>query len=346
MAISRGLTLFTSDSRPRYATDVLNTLALPVGSLYHFRYETKYVTPEIRNEFENLDPVGTRVLLAFRDAAQDDDNAFMVPVRWATLTAVELILDFYVIRFNLEGYPTFAQTYGVEKVSIRAASTNFVRELPEPTRHLPVQLGLTPFVEPRATADRVSWIDVAKRLALHDCFATTHFLRIARVTDRRGRDLARSSDGHYVLPERQYGTVSLDYFAVQYEEHNAQLRLAGDPALIRVATAGSIALDSRYDSRQVLIQAGAVTGQTSTELEISTYAERRDLRQTVLRLPFRIVRSHSLLGYRVATSAIGAAAVAAPGILRDAIDPALGVVLACLGALILAVGTNVIGSSR
>lgn len=344
MSIAKGLTLFTSDSRPRYATDILNVLALPIGAFYHFRYEAKYLTSEIQNEFENQTPEGTRVLIVFRDETAAE-SPFMVPVRWATVNSVERISDFYVIRFCLEGYPVFSKDYTGSKEDIQLLCGRFLLQFSEASRHLPVQLGLTPLVELRSTADKNSWIEAVKRLAQHGTFSTSHFVRIAGITDRRGKNLRLSVDGEYILTEWQYAVLQLDYFAVNYGPHRAELKLTSDPKLVRVASIGSITLDSRYDSRKTWIQGGSVPGTTATELHISTSGGGDAMPQTEVKLPIVVARSKRMLMWRIGASTIGAGLIATPGILGSGTDPALRILTALCGALILAFGTNIRPSS-
>jgi hypothetical protein len=346
MPIENGVTLFTSDSRPRYAVDLLNVLALPLGTEYHFRYSTSYVPSQIRHEFENCNAPGTVALIAFRDESQQAEAPFMVPVRWATITSVQLVADFYVVGFELGNYPILSDHYNGNRAEIEEKSSAQREEFVAATRDLPVQAGLTSLVEPTTNFDRNTWIQIAKTLALHERFSSTHFLRVRGVTDRMGRDAWHSSERAYVLSERQYGRIRLDYFAEEYEEDDAVLCFTGDESLIRIASRANIPLDSRYDSRQVLIQAGSVPGHTSTEVEISVCATHENPYQTTLRLPFQVSRSKGVIIARIATSAAGAGMVAAPGILGDTLQPVSAVLVVCVGALVLAIGTNLVGSSR
>lgn len=339
MPIARGLTLFTSDSRLLYATDVLNCLALPSGVQYQFRYESKYISPEIKHEFENLSPSGTKALVVFRENAPSNDNApFMVPIRWVIIQHVELIADFYIIRFRLEGYPIPSQEYTGDKESIQLHCSKYLLQLNQIARNLPVQLGLTSFVDLKATSDRAFWIDVAKRLAQHSTFAATHFIRVANISNGSGKELPMSSGSEYILTEKEYSTITLDYFAISYHEHNATLKLSSDADVIRIACGGNIMLNSRYDSRRVSIQAGQVAGATATELEIFTHDDRRGVPQTRLSIPFSVKRSRKAILIKIAATAVGATLVAMPGIVGASVDSIVRITIALLGALVLTCG--------
>jgi hypothetical protein len=337
-----GVTLFTSDSRRRYATDLLNVLALPPGAHYQFRYETKYVPPELRHAFEASSVAGTRALIAFRDeSVSSAKSPFIVPVRWATISEIELISDFYVIRFSLAGYPVFSRSFATDKAAIHEQCKAYLQQVPENARHLPVQAGLTPLVEPRDTDDKSAWINVARALALHVPFSTTHFIRIAKIVSAKTARLSTTVDGEYVLAERQYAEIQLDYFAVNYGPPSDDLQITSDQSLIRVASLGSITLDSRYDSRKLRIQGGSVPGKTTTELQISTRGPDESLPQTRLRLPFMVRPSRKVIAYKVVTSAVGAALIATPAILGPTISPAVRIAVALTGAIVLAIGTNI-----
>lgn len=345
MAISRGLTLFTSDSRPRYATDILNVLALPCGFPYHFRYDTKYISSELKNEFENLSPAGTKLMIAFKDESVTSiDTPFMVPIRWAVLQNIELLPDFYIVNFTLDGYPVYSKEYTVEKAAIADQCRKYLGQIPTGTCNLPVQFGLTPFVELRTTSERAGWIDVAKRLALHENFSVTHFLRIAEILDENGRRLQVTSEGELILHEQQYARIRIDYFALNFGSQLSELMITGDSSLLRVASRPDIPLDSRYDSTKVLIHGSPVPGRTVTGLNISTKDSRLGAPQTHLFIPFLIRRSKGILLWRITLSGIGAGLVATPGILGTTVSSTVQILIACVGALLLAVGT-VIGSA-
>jgi hypothetical protein len=63
-------------------------------------------------------------------------------------------------------------------------------------------------------------------------------------------------------------------------------------------------------------------------------------------LPFEVVRSHRALLVRILINTTGAMLVAVPGILGPSTDVSYRVLIACLGALVLALGTNLVSSGK
>jgi hypothetical protein len=345
MAIPNGLTLFTSDSRTRYASDILAVLALPDGFRFHFRYDSRHICTDLRQEFESPSLRGTRALIAFKDEqGASSGNPYIVPVRWATIDSVELLPDFYVINFTLEGYPAYVKEFSGTKDALVEHCRKYLDELPNGTRSLPVQRGLTPFVDRQTRTDKSSWIDVAKRLAMHQTFSATHFLRIGSITNDTGSPLPRNEDGDLSLAERDYARLQIDYFAVNYPENPCELQITSDSSLVRIASRTAIPLDARYDSTKVLIHGGSVPGPTLTGIYISTKDSRPESPQTSLHIPLMIVRARRMLFRRLFFTAVGACLVATPGILGTSVDSGLRIAIAFGGAILVAYG-SIVGST-
>lgn len=131
MPIQKGLTLFTSDSRLRYASDVLSVLALPDGFAFHFRYDSRHISTDNRREIEGTGAPGTKILIAFKDEnGAKDGSPYIVPLRWAILNSVEPMPDFFVFNFTLSGYPAFVKEFTGGKESLVQECARYVSELP------------------------------------------------------------------------------------------------------------------------------------------------------------------------------------------------------------------------
>jgi hypothetical protein len=264
----------------------------------------------------------------------------MVPLRWATITSIDAVSDFYVIRFKVQGYPHTSQRYSGSKSEISRLCSEYLAQFSEPTRGLPVQLGLTPFVEPRTTDERATWVDIARRLAEHPTFAMCHFLRVSNLASERGRALPVSGQGEFRLPQSQYAVLRVDYYALNSGTFTSELSFESDSALLRIASLGSIPLDSRYDSRDIWVQGGSVAGRTATELQIATRSGVEDVPQTAIRLRFLVEKSRALVAYQLLTMSVGAWLVATPGLLGDETSVAHKIVVALAGGVVLALGAH------
>jgi hypothetical protein len=334
MAISQGITLITSKSRPRYATDALNVLALPSGMKYHFRYDRKYLNDDLINQFENQDPKGTKVLIVFCDEFNTSDP-FMVPIRWAIIEEVRQISDFYVIWFRLNSYPVFSRSFSGQHQAMSDACKQYLGKFPGDERSLPIHLGLTPFVEMKGGNDDMAWMEIARRLSLHSYFKNTFFIRIsAKKTELR--PFEKFGNEGYLLSESRYACIQLDFFAAHYGADENKVYIRSDNTVLRVASSSVVHLDSRYDSRDVLIQAGAVSGTTFSLLEIETSCDNKLEPQTKLNMPFVVTRNMRVTIIRMILGGIGGALVSLPGVLGMNSPLELRVAVAFVGAIALA----------
>ncbi len=79
----------SSASRDGYGKDVVDTLAAPVCGEHQFRYDQKWVDPDVRLLADQGKlPANAKCLLCFVDLRGDPKDPFVLPLREATLTQV------------------------------------------------------------------------------------------------------------------------------------------------------------------------------------------------------------------------------------------------------------------
>lgn len=341
-----GLTLLTSDSRPKYANDALAVLAVPFGLSYQFRYYQSYVPTTLKHHLDNNEFKPCKALIAYREekCCAAGDQA-IVPLRWATLLKVEKIGDFYTFTFECRGYPRLSGGgFPPNRQALVALAAQYQADYKDDWK-MPVHVGVPRFAVNGDSADRDTWMGLAATLALSPPFSETHFLRVGSFSRPGGKEHNTDPDGWRTMVQGQYAHVAVDYFAANYGNHDAKLIVAGDSTILRVASRAELQLDSRYDSLRVWVQAGAVPGSTRTELEVRTVDSRAGAPQTAIRLPVLVTRSWRKMAIQVVATAAAAIAVAAPGLLPEGDYFSLKLVLAALGAVVLAAAGLLGGAS-
>ena len=347
MEISDSITLFTSDARPKYINDVLSVIGLPSGSQYQFRYETKYVPSAIRDFFENKSVQGTKVLIAFKSLnSLNENDTFIVPIRWATLNKVSRLTDFYVLKFTVNSYPEFSNDISNCTLDeIIKKSNELILNLPQECKKLPVVPGLISMVDPKQSEDENSWLMIAKALSRNKTFEYTHFLRVSKLRNETNNSVDNNPLGQFQVSDGKYFSVKIDYFAENFSNRrSAFLKVQTIPTFIQCSCNSTIILDSRYDSLTIWFYALTLPGDGFTEIEIYTTSSENEP-SPLIKIPIEVIKSKNLSLLRFLTSTIGGILIAMPGIVKDLSTP-LNIMFASVGALIIAAGVNFIYPRR
>jgi|GEM_PF-4236407 len=104
----------SSASREGYSKDVVDTLAAPVGGERQFRYDQKWVDPNLRDLVSrDALPANAKCLLCFVDLRGKPQTPFILPLREAILTRVIAVGTTYTLVFQLGAFrrPTDARAF-------------------------------------------------------------------------------------------------------------------------------------------------------------------------------------------------------------------------------------------
>ncbi len=344
------LTLFTSDSRQQYLNDALAVLATPPGSIFHFRYEARYLPKPAFPLLADGSAVGSRLLLAFRQEVGDiSHEQTLIPLRWGTLTAVDSTYDVYNLTFGCLGYPVIipkgSDSDNADELRTRAA--DYKASMKEGDWRLPVHLGFPDFVDTTSDDDsRHQWLRIARLLATHKPLCDMHLLRIDTPRDDRGAPLIVDVDGRFLSRQGCYSSIRFDYYAAEMRASAPTLNAMVQSGHLRLFSEARHELGSRYGTGELCVQGEEVAGPTRTEVVISLVEDANDPTRTVVRLGFVVRRSTRALILRVVVTGIGAALVALPGILQGTVPTWLKATSASIGALALAYAVNFLRASQ
>jgi hypothetical protein len=330
MSKNRGITLFTSDSRPKYITDVFNVLALPEGFIYKFRYDKAYISSDIQESFDGKSILGTSVLISFISKIRDSDAGFnnpdyfnfIVPIRWGVIRNVSLEHGFYVILFEIKGYPVYENLFPDDKTKIVKASFDYIFSLPETKRALPVHEGFPHFVKLQSNQRNGAWSDVVSRLSLHSIFESIHFLHVSSFIKKdsffistKKLKIHQSDEGDFLINGSNYVEIKVQYLAKTYSECNTYINIESDDDFIRLASPKKHSLSSRYDSIDVMFEVKPVTGDTRTQIEIYTFCESSNSPQAHLTIPCLVKKSNSKIAVHFSLNFLGSFFISIPPIL-------------------------------
>lgn len=99
------LHLFTSSIRELYIADAINVLAAPVGSIYRFRYDGKYLDANTRERWKREHLISSPVIVHFSlQHPADFHPAVFIPLRRGKVTKTLVEGDTYIVYFRLGVY--------------------------------------------------------------------------------------------------------------------------------------------------------------------------------------------------------------------------------------------------
>lgn len=348
--------LLSSDSRRRYAEDVLRALALPRGAIIQFRYETDYVAGALQQAIANGSAVGRRCLVTFlADRESPETEPFVVPVRFATVVATACVADMAVFRLRVDDYANLEE-FPLSEADIRAKGGWFVDRLaeanggrwyPATTRFPDLHLHERPGDDPDA------WLGVARRLARHPTYRSSYFVRTEEPLLGRDRTGTLDAEGRLHLSDGDSVKIRVSFYSDGYTPAAKRLVCATDGTFLKIASDDSYDVASRYDTVEFWLRPETLGFDALARVGITLAADTRagpapggDSLTTSAGFPVVVRRSRSRLLAWVSASAAGAFLVALPAVLGPGVQLPLRVLCAVCGAALLAVANIVISHAR
>ena len=332
----------SSDARPRYAQDVLAALALPRAAVLQFRYAANYVDPALRDACSNQSIVGRRCLLAYV-SQRSAPMQHLVPVRYAEVVGVDAVADLFVFRFRLDAYPDltdWALDVDVLAASARSVLNGMMKRSGGPLFMASFRTPRLPYDVGAASDDAAGWIEITRRLATVPTFARCHFVKLDAPRSDSGTVLPLDEHGEVTVTEGQSLSVRLTYYCDEYYDAPKQINAETLGDQVKMVSTAAVPVSSRYDNVEFRLHAQPAPSRAFSRFKVTmTASEDAGDVPTVIDFPITVRPSRRDLLLRVATSGIGALAVAAPAILGSSSDLGLRLGLATAGALLIAFST-------
>ncbi|KAI4452198.1 hypothetical protein C823_006780 [Eubacterium plexicaudatum ASF492] len=333
-------TLFSSDSTIKYKKDILNVLAAPENGIYHFRYEDKYVQSDAQTMFQNWSHF-RMAIVAFRSGSNaNEDEQFIVPIRWVEIIETELVADFYTITFRIKKYPRFSTDFennSHQFSGINEKAKNYF-EISREHKELSVRKELLPYVNPDYKQENDSnWLKIVKALSLIHGYDNFHFLRCSPLCVASKK--CGMQNEFTILEESKYTYLKVDYYQSSYDPGiNGKIHVDVNPDFITVASGIGNELESRYDSVKISFQAKKSMNNSLSEINIYTTGLQLE---TKINIPVKIVKNKSSKFFHALIMALGAFVVGLPGILENNIEWGYKVIISLAGAMIMIVSNYI-----
>lgn len=344
----RRLLLLSSNLRQRYAEDILTALALPPGSMIQFRYGADYVVPTLQRLVADGTIVGATATLAFV-ADTDSDRAFLVPVRLATVVSAACVADIFVLKLRVGSYVDLDR-YPRTADDIMKSSRDFIDHLVASNDRFYSAVTNFPDLRIQGSSDPAThWLGAARRLALHQTFECSYFVRVDAPSKQNGKNLSFDKDGRLAVVDQQSVHVPVSFYSEKYEPAAKPILFCNtDGTFVRVSSDDTYEVALRYDSVEFWLHPAALNFDSLSRITITLrgQGDNSKIVPARARFPVTIRRSRSRLVARILTSGTGALLVALPAILGVDSPLQLRIVLAVVGAALLATATVALNSPK
>jgi hypothetical protein len=339
--------LTSSDARPLYVQDIMTAVAAPRGAVIQFRYDIRYVTEDLWAMLESRKAVGKDAIVAFVGNISIPGDEYLVPVRLAKIVDVKAWGGrAAIVRMEVRDYPDMAGWSRTDQTELVAKGKQALKDVFDQYKSR-----YNSFRSAMATSNGLpttgsgsseqSWLGVTDRLALLDTFVNSYFLYLALVNSTDPSKSLQLSDGRLELPNRQ-GIIVKSYYTRTSSPASGNTRelsvSAAESSILSIASDSKREILSRYDEVDFWFQAKPVQEKSRTILtallpgDSSTPGDQT----TRVLIPVTVYKPIARRVARGFAGAAGAGLVAAPALMGPGSNFTSRVIIACIGAFIVA----------
>lgn len=368
------ITLFSSDSRPRYEKDIFNIVALPINSTYRFRYRAEYISKNIIPLINSKGKKEILALIAFRtNKGVDNKDVFITPIRWAVIKNIQRIEKFYCFDFVVKQFVKFNPKYEnakdnqsqINKIALEYFGSSekdeifvsdcvpdiiekYVEREEYDSNKRWISIIKAWFQYPKDEKEECDsnkrWISIIEALFQYPKFENRFFLKSTNLISLDILEKLKkcpwklSNYKPAVVREGKRIYFQLDYFNDKVKEtEESKINIGFDNTLlIPTGDYGEI-IESSYDSNTYGFQAKKVLGSVQTQITIThvvTTNKNNEIIRTQIKLPLTIERNIILIWLRFIVTLFGVGLVGLAGILPACTPFSYKLVLFVLGTLI------------
>jgi hypothetical protein len=230
--------LLSSDQREKYVEDIFSAVALPQGATMRFRYEAKYLPPDLLQQYGQDYTSPFMGLVCFKGTFESQQLG-IVPVRWVKVYRVRRVLDFFVFYFEVLGFPSFSAKFREAQGSTIASCTSeYYSQIPAGLAGLPVLTSPLGYVESTESTSKDSWLEIVRELSKHTIFRGTHFLRVNSLSGLKTIE-AIADERRFVFTEGTDLQIETEFYA-STQEGTSLVSLIADSESVRTLVVGYI----------------------------------------------------------------------------------------------------------
>jgi len=297
------------------------------------------VANDIHTQVATGSIVGSEALVAFVGNVGTTD-AYLLPVRLATVLSAEFIADALVVRFITGAFPELSawphdgltlETRG--KTDLAQISAGYQGNYFAASGRCD---GLTITAAGNATTD---WNQVTSRLATLKTFSDSFFVRTSLVMSDSAPTLVGLKAGVAHLSSRHTVVLRCWFYRGKYVPSARDISVESDQSVISLSSDSSYEINSRYDEVEFWLhpQRLAADSRTMVSLRLPGDPTATGDLTTRIQIPMVVRKPVTPRLLRGITAAAGASLIAAPALMGAGTSLSLRIALAVLGALIVSI---------
>ena len=349
------ITLFASDARLQYTKDVFSVLALPRGSSFQFRYESRYIEPNAKELLKEGKIDNLKAIVAFKSTFQADrTKSFCVPIRFVTIVSVSCTADVYKINYVVDGYPSVSSDYRVNSFSdINKYAVEIFDKFEQ--KDYTVCYDMLPKIElaDQVETDDKDWREICRMMSMIPEYKSYHFIKcslpyINTLNDAgSGEKKYLSKKGiYYKFVENKCINIDVDYYAEQYDPNKVTgIEVVIDEKILGKTKGLKTTFLSRYGTKKVGFQTLKTPNNSISEIVINATSTNDNEIDTELIYPIIICKEQGSIVLRVVLAAVGALFISLPGIIKDILPLHFSILSAVLGIILVGI-TNLIAAKE
>lgn len=244
----------SSGYRERYRQDVILALAMPKGSRLQFRYDKKWIAPEVLERLKKRTFKGMRTLIAY--IAQYDKNKIpeLIPCRFAKISDTKIHGTTVSLGLSLEEF-AYAENKDSFNAQARSSSDDTLPNW-DVNKHIKGYYWLEiDGEEPSAVTSSEkedAWEKIVDQIAQHTDFADDRcFYMMKGIYPIESENKLSIKDDSCNLEHSHEYEVQIYHYHPQDSENNAFLRFHSMSSSIKFTSNPIVIVNSRYDFKRI-----------------------------------------------------------------------------------------------
>lgn len=240
------IVMYITDARDQHIRNVLTTSAVPVGSHNRYRYDKRWIDPQLWHRWEEDDLIGDRVLVSYLQGNSGKlENARAVPVRYGRVISSEVKGSFGVLDVALDDF-----SKAIVPPELREENDVMTIVQPRNGRFV-IQHEVSP---PDEARDVAGWQATVSTFGYLDTFRDSSFIFVEHLSQPTGKTIDVNADGHFGLRPKSLVELSLHVLMPRDRAPMHTYNVVTDTSLLRSAQPTQLHFGHRFSTERLLIQ--------------------------------------------------------------------------------------------
>jgi len=252
----------SSGAREQYRKDVILALAMPEESRLQFRYDRKWIAPNVLDKIQDGSCVGVQALITYIDQHDKTMTPYLTPCRFASISDAHIYGTTVILGLSLREF-AYADNLDLFNSQARSLSQNAMPtwgEAGRPTGYYCVDIDLSEASALISSTELYIWENIVTQIAQRaDFISEKCFYILEGIRDVCTKELVNLQGNCFPLkPSRAY-QIEIYHFHPLEGKSKAFLRLQTQTPSIRLTSNPTLTINSRYDVKRVRFETARPT---------------------------------------------------------------------------------------